>query len=1506
MPEDDLTPTERYLRRNGIDSVAVVNDQGGEDDPVETEERSLDSFDDDEDSTGSSDSSSSPPPSSSSPDPPPEPPETGPSGVPQDRRTGTPTADPEPDPSSEPSSSDSSTEPEPTQEPPETGPAGVPQDRRTGTPTAEPNRDSSSSSQEAEPSSEPSSSDSSTEPEPTQEPPETGPAGVPQDRRTGTPTADPESSPSSEQTGSSGDDSSSSETPGEDSTEFDDVSETDYNVPEAGPGGIPQGSDTGNPTADADDGATPSELLTGDGPDPEDTSFSSTLDEVDQSDIEGLDIEVDPEGDSPGEISESLQSQLTEEVPGRTFDESDVAVTTEQQGDQRVVSVELNQAGKDKIEEAQQEALRQSAAQEYNEAAPEQNFEPENFTAESTPEGIDLSLEESALEETIEGQYATYADRRFVGVEVTPENVTADSEDGSIDTRFDFDTRRALAGEQIDEQTQSDVSTSDVVLQSGGTFGLRQAAAREEAATQLDEETSTSVTASDVVEEDGSFQLSDDAQREEARTVLAEDLSEESPGDVDPANIQLQETEDGGFRGTLSREFQQGEQQGSQQVREFEPTSGEDLPDDVGLPEDVRTSGSVTDAPSADQYQFGQQGSLENLVDTGEDVGDATERVVGEIDESLTVSNAQTFTASAIASVSGAPGEFEEDITGVIGEATEPVTGAPGEVEREVRETISDVGSEVVEAGAEAGETAVETGQEAVETGSEVVNEGVEAGVEAGEEAVEAAEPVVDPAVGAAEEVAETGSEVANETVEAGVEAGEEAVEAAEPVTEPVAEGVEEVAEGAETVAQPVIGPAGSVEREIRRGAAEVIDETAATVDEAGDQAERLAEETAAGAEEAAQPVLGAPGDVESQLGTVVFDTAEASRDVAAFAQAEVADPVAGAAGDIAGETAGAVAGDSDAASVQAVESGTENLTQGAVGVVPGVARAPATIVGLGTTVGGAAQFTASEISEDGPVSGTADAFEAGGEAAGRAAVDAAETVASNPLQAVGSLAGSAALFRGAAAVGSRTGLASRAALQPGEELAGFIGNRALRRAPGDLDSRLFPDSEPVVLSEEAGIRAARSARERFRGAGDRVRDIPTPGNRGQADLGQLFTRSESESDSDTVEITAEDIEADTGSRLADDVQRRTSDLDEIEPSDPVDPDVRSVESQDPETIRTVTEQEDVFVADTEADTSRSGPTASQERAFQSSLSSETESDLSPRERQLQAQRGETETETTTETTQETRQRVEEAETPMVGRTGTAVRGAVDTVRGTEVVERVDAAQRREVTEDTTTEQSGGFRSELREESETVTTPGFEVEVGTEPATDVEVGTDVFERVESAQETRSRARTELRSETRSRQGLRSEQELGQEPRLDTETGVEQRTDTEFDTETETEVRTETRTEVRQELFTEQRTENAAEPFFDDDRDDEEEIFAAGSTAVEFQNPIASGTDVLGVGGSSGRQSDTTQEFDATAGDFDEDAATDFGAVEQRDEFEQFDATPAEFGDFDEEESPFVL
>ncbi|WP_144240046.1 hypothetical protein [Haladaptatus cibarius] len=91
------------------------------------------------------------------------------------------------------------------------------------------------------------------------------------------------------------------------------------------------------------------------------------------------------------------------------------------------------------------------------------------------------------------------------------------------------------------------------------------------------------------------------------------------------------------------------------------------------------------------------------------------------------------------------------------------------------------------------------------------------------------------------------------------------------------------------------------------------------------------------------------------------------------------------------------------------------------------------------------------------------------------------EQAKQNPAESVGLLAGSFAASYGAIStaskVGKRTELATRMAIQPGEEALGRAGYAATKAAKGrKAANRYFPNKEPLLFSEEAAIRGGKRA----------------------------------------------------------------------------------------------------------------------------------------------------------------------------------------------------------------------------------------------------------------------------------------------------------------------------------------------------------------------------------------------------------------------------------------------
>jgi hypothetical protein len=268
------------------------------------------------------------------------------------------------------------------------------------------------------------------------------------------------------------------------------------------------------------------------------------------------------------------------------------------------------------------------------------------------------------------------------------------------------------------------------------------------------------------------------------------------------------------------------------------------------------------------------------------------------------------------------------------------------------------------------------------------------------------------------------------------------------------------------------------------------------------------------------EAVAGAPARTVEVMGEDVqvpqTEGADAQEDAAFEALAETGEDVAATVGGFVGESvesapivvgsgatdgtapedlAGGGAADEEILDTDPETVGGQQAGRVAEGAVLGSVAAPLQLPQAAQTAAavgqGATQFTAEAVAEDGPVGG---AVESGQAAAGATEALARRTVRSareNPLLTTGTLIGSSVVMGGAAAVSSRAGTASRFAIQPGEELVGLGGNKALRALPGRRTTQaaetLFPDNEPLVLSEESAIRAGRRVAGVASNAGRRV-----------------------------------------------------------------------------------------------------------------------------------------------------------------------------------------------------------------------------------------------------------------------------------------------------------------------------------------------------------------------------------------------------------------------------------
>jgi hypothetical protein len=87
--------------------------------------------------------------------------------------------------------------------------------------------------------------------------------------------------------------------------------------------------------------------------------------------------------------------------------------------------------------------------------------------------------------------------------------------------------------------------------------------------------------------------------------------------------------------------------------------------------------------------------------------------------------------------------------------------------------------------------------------------------------------------------------------------------------------------------------------------------------------------------------------------------------------------------------------------------------------------------------------------------------------------------------------------------------LATRLAIQPGEEILGYGGNALTRRVAGVRTAeRLFPNNEPLIFSEEAALRGARRGADAATQVLGRASEIELPAARDVANSARIEARS--------------------------------------------------------------------------------------------------------------------------------------------------------------------------------------------------------------------------------------------------------------------------------------------------------------------------------------------------------------------------------------------------------------
>jgi hypothetical protein len=269
-------------------------------------------------------------------------------------------------------------------------------------------------------------------------------------------------------------------------------------------------------------------------------------------------------------------------------------------------------------------------------------------------------------------------------------------------------------------------------------------------------------------------------------------------------------------------------------------------------------------------------------------------------------------------------------------------------------------------------------------------------------------------------------------------------------------------------------------------------------------------------------------------------------RDAGQFIDRNVIDPVAEKSGSVVGSGVEFVAGENAGENAEAVTEGTVNVT----GSLLNIPNTAAGLIEIGEFIGeGAAETVQGDAGE------YADKT---GEAAEAAITGFADYAQENPYrtagQVGGSLLASSAIIGGAYRLSSTSGQATALAIQPGEEIAGIAGNQALARTgsgltrlgtrletSGNFDVSgkavrrtgqrteqsaevLFPDNEPLIFSEEAGIRTARGVKNRVQNTVGNARDTftteteltPTP--RQQVLIDQARPGTQTEAGTDTTQ----------------------------------------------------------------------------------------------------------------------------------------------------------------------------------------------------------------------------------------------------------------------------------------------------------------------------------------------------------------------------------------------------
>jgi len=660
---------------------------------------------------------------------------------------------------------------------------------------------------------------------------------------------------------------------------------------------------------------------------------------------------------------------------------------------------------------------------------------------------------------------------------------------------------------QLDQRTDADVGPDNVEIQQtedgGFSADLTEEFRRERAQSNLEDELEDQFRTNLQPGEDFTIQKTDDGfkatltdefQRQQAESELQERLEQEFQQDLNPGeDFEVRETEDG-YQVNLTDEFQQRRAQSALetnledqlnrdleigddfQVQQTDEGFRAELTDDfrrqrarseletnleTELDENLQPGEDFEVRETEDGFEaslteeFRRERAAEQLDDqvgafnvTSDDVVQTTRD--GETVYTLSDSAQQTAQLRAGASlIGGVPGLSREDVADIgIGsssdETDEPEeTTVPEPDNPQSVLTSGGITPGATGAGQRADELLGQTDDRIDQAAGEVVGGAIEAGIEAldldgdspqtavtdsnNPQSVLSSGGITPGATSAGQRAAEIGGDIADASAEAG-----------------------------ETVQEDFVDP---------------------TADAFGDLAS-----VGANALQAADATVSANRRAASVGGTGVRQRNEAEiNEVTAEQQATIDAAIE----DFEAARAD-VSSDEDTVS-GAAETATEKAVEGIGSNLALLAGGADRVRSVGDTTGAAAQYTADELQDDGLAGGTSDAATAGATAAGARLAQTATQAVENPIRTGGQLIGSAVVMGGAAKLSSSAGLGTRAAIQPGEELIGYAGNKVL---PGRAGSTLFPDNEPLLMSEESAIRGVRSGARRARNRAQRTREL--------------------------------------------------------------------------------------------------------------------------------------------------------------------------------------------------------------------------------------------------------------------------------------------------------------------------------------------------------------------------------------------------------------------------------